>query len=49
MSLPNRQVFLFPVFRGQKFFPHERCEILEGGEDDLSVEAESDRNCWGCR
>ena len=28
-----------------EFFPPERCEFLEDGEDDPSVESESDRNC----
>lgn len=35
----------FPV---DEFFPPERCEFLEDGDDDPSVEAESDSDC-GCK
>ena len=35
----------FPV---DEFFPPERCEFLEDGEDDPSVESANDRNC-GCK
>lgn len=35
----------FPV---DEFFPPERCEFLEDGEDDPSVEGANDKNC-GCK
>ena len=36
----------FPV---DEFFPPERCEFLEDGEDDPSVESGSDDKHCGCR